>query len=97
MKIVNYFSPNFERKKRSVNLIKAIIIHYTGMQSERESLDRLCNPKSKVSSHFVINRKGKVYRLVKDNRTNHESPNPDKILDGDLDEFLESNLYNIND
>ena len=36
------------------------------------------------------------YRMVKDNRTNYESSNPDKVLDGDLDEFLESNLYNLN-
>ena len=34
------------------------------------------------------------YRLVKDNRTNFESSNPDKILDGEIDEFLESSLYN---
>ena len=37
------------------------------MQSERESIDRLCDPKSKVSSHFVIGRTGKIYRLVEDN------------------------------
>ena len=34
------------------------------------------------------------YRMVKDNRTNHESSNPDKVLDGDIDAFLESSLYN---
>ena len=67
MKVANYyFSPNFDNRKRSINSIKIIIIHYTGMQSERESLIRLCNPKSKVSSHFVINQNGKVYRLVQD-------------------------------
>ena len=38
------------------------------MQSERESIIRLCNSKSKVSSHFVISRKGKIYRLVQDNK-----------------------------
>ena len=38
------------------------------MQSERESIIRLCNPKSKASSHFLINQSGKVYRLVQDNR-----------------------------
>ena len=38
------------------------------MQSERESLSRLIDPKSKVSSHFLINQKGKVFRLVDDNR-----------------------------
>ena len=34
------------------------------------------------------------YRLVKDNRTNFESSDPDKILDGEIDEFLENSLYN---
>ena len=38
------------------------------MQSERESIVRLCDPKSKVSSHFLINQDGKVYRLVQDSR-----------------------------
>ena len=64
----SYYSPNFNRKKRSKASIKTIIIHYTGMQSERESLSRLCSPKSKVSSHFVISQNGRVYRLVQDNQ-----------------------------
>jgi len=68
MKINNLYSPNFNRKKRSIKLIKIIIIHYTGMQSERESILRLRDPKSKVSSHFVISRSGKIYRLVQDNK-----------------------------
>ena len=64
----SFYSPNFNRKKRSKNSIKIIVIHYTGMQSERESVSRLCNPKSKVSSHFVISQNGRVYRLVQDNQ-----------------------------
>ncbi len=36
------------------------------------------------------------YRLVKDNRTGEESSDPDKILDGDIDNFLESSLYKLN-
>ncbi len=67
MKYNNVFSPNFDKNKRSKNTIKAIVFHYTGMQSERESLDRLIDPKSKVSSHFLINKTGKIYRLVQDN------------------------------
>ena len=35
------------------------------------------------------------YRLVKDNRTNHESTSPDKVLDGEIDEFLEKSLYQL--
>ena len=35
------------------------------------------------------------YRLVKDNRTGQESSDPDKILDGNIDNFLESSLYKL--
>jgi peptide chain release factor 2 len=30
------------------------------------------------------------YKMVKDHRTNRESGNPDKVLDGDLDEFIDA-------
>tara|TARA_B100001123_G_C14962111_1_gene888094 strand:+ start:22 stop:732 length:711 start_codon:yes stop_codon:yes gene_type:complete len=66
MRITKYYSPNFDFKERSSRSITAIIIHYTGMQSERESLKRLTNPNKKVSCHYLINRKGKIFRLVKD-------------------------------
>ena len=69
MKINVIYSPNFDQKKRSSKSIKLLVIHYTGMQSERESIMRLCNPKYKVSSHFVINQNGKIYRLVQDYQT----------------------------
>ena len=68
MKIKRLYSPNFTKKKRSNSSIKFLIIHYTGMQSERESIIRLCNFRSKVSSHFLINKQGKIYRLVLDNQ-----------------------------
>ena len=38
------------------------------MQSERESIIRLCNPTYKTSCHLLVNQNGKVYRLVQDNR-----------------------------
>tara|TARA_Y100000590_G_scaffold467741_1_gene647719 strand:+ start:5085 stop:5795 length:711 start_codon:yes stop_codon:yes gene_type:complete len=66
MLITKYYSPNFSLKKRSSKIITQIILHYTGMQSERESLKRLTSPKSKVSCHYVINRNGKIFRLVED-------------------------------
>ena len=69
MKINVINSPNFDQRKRSSKSIKLLVIHYTGMQSERESIMRLCNPKYKVSSHFVINQNGKIYRLVQDDQT----------------------------
>jgi len=35
------------------------------------------------------------YKLIKDLRTNHEENNVDKVLDGELDEFIEAYLKNI--
>ena len=35
------------------------------------------------------------YKLVKDNRTNFESTSPEKILNGEIDDFLEESLYQI--
>ena len=66
MKIVSNFSPNHSTKTRPNNQIKFVIIHYTGMQSEIESIKRLKNPKYAVSCHYLINRKGKIFRMVKD-------------------------------
>jgi len=66
MEITKLYSPNFNSKKRGSNNIASIIIHYTGMQSERESIERLTSSSSKVSCHYLINRSGKVFRLVED-------------------------------
>ena len=68
MKKVLNLSPNYSKKLRSKEFINFIIIHYTGMQSEIESLKRLKNINSKVSCHYFINRKGKIIQMVKDNR-----------------------------
>ena len=61
-------SSNCSSKIRKKKNIKFIIIHYTGMQSEIESIRRLKNIRSKVSCHYYINRKGLITQLVKDNR-----------------------------
>ena len=66
MNIIFHFSPNFSKKKRKIKDIKFVIMHYTGMQSEIESINRLKNPKSRVSCHYLINRKGSVIQMVKD-------------------------------
>ena len=38
------------------------------MQSEIESINRLKNPKFKVSCHYLINRKGQIVQMVKDKK-----------------------------
>ena len=66
MKKSQYLSPNYSKKIRPAKKIEFIIIHYTGMQSEIESIKRLKNPRQKVSCHYLINRKGEVIQMVKD-------------------------------
>ena len=66
MKIIVNFSPNFPKKMRARREIKFVIIHYTGMQSEIESIKRLKNPKHQVSCHYLITRKGKVIQMVRE-------------------------------
>lgn len=68
MKINYNPSPNYSVKKRAKKDIKFLIIHYTGMQSEIESIKRLKNIKSKVSCHYLINKRGQVTQMVKDNK-----------------------------
>jgi len=56
----------YSKKLRKIKDIKFIIFHYTGMQSEIESIKRLTNKKAKVSCHYLINRKGLIIQMVKD-------------------------------
>ena len=66
MKIKVLKSLNHSSQDRSKNKIKFIVIHYTGIQSERACVERLTNKKSKVSTHYLINKKGDITRMVDD-------------------------------
>jgi len=64
MKYINkYKSPNFNERKKG-SKIKFIILHYTAMRSDKKALDYLSYIKNKVSSHFLINKKGHIFNLV---------------------------------
>ena len=64
-KIYDY-SPNFSLPKRPKKSIKFIIIHYTGMKKELDSIKRLQSFRSKVSSHYLIKKNGEILILVPD-------------------------------
>jgi N-acetylmuramoyl-L-alanine amidase len=61
-------SPNYSKKIRRIIDIKFVVIHYTGMQSEIESITRLKSIKSKVSCHYFINYKGIITQMVLDKK-----------------------------
>ena len=52
IKLTTKYSPNFGLPKRPKKRIKFIIIHYTGMKKETAAIERLLNPRSKVSYHI---------------------------------------------
>ena len=62
----NINSTNFSKETRNSKDIKFLIIHYTGMQSKIESIKRLTSSKHKVSCHYLIDRNGKIIRIVED-------------------------------
>ena len=84
-----------KNKETCMNMLKARLYDYEIKKREEENRNTK-NSKSEIGwGHQIRSYVLQPYRLVKDNRTNFESTSPDKILDGDLDEFLEQSLYKI--
>ena len=84
-----------KNKETCMNMLKARLYDYEIKKREEENQNTE-NSKSEIGwGHQIRSYVLQPYRLVKDNRTNFESTSPDKILDGDLDEFLEQSLYKI--
>ena len=59
MKIENLSSANFD--ERGGVKPSLVILHYTGMETAKQALDRLTYPDSKVSAHYTIDEDGSVY------------------------------------
>ena len=67
------------------------------LQRRKKESDNIESSKSEIGwGHQIRSYVLHPYRMVKDNRTNYENSNPDKVLDGEIDEFLENSLYKIN-
>lgn len=56
-------SPNFD-ERTGLARPDMIILHYTGMQFAHEAVHRLCDPKARVSSHYVVMDNGAIAQLV---------------------------------
>ncbi|WP_428487088.1 N-acetylmuramoyl-L-alanine amidase [Rhodopila sp.] len=60
-------SPNHDARPDGVP-IDMLVLHYTGMKTPREAVDRLRDPAAKVSSHYIVDEDGSVARLVPEDR-----------------------------
>lgn len=66
MMIQDYPSPNFD--ERNGVAINMLVLHYTGMPNGQAAIDWLCNPVAKVSSHYVVEEDGRIFRLVAEDK-----------------------------
>ncbi|MDB9710669.1 peptide chain release factor 2 [Candidatus Pelagibacter ubique] len=84
-----------KNKDTCMNMLKARLYDFELKKKEQES-QTIESSKSEIGwGHQIRSYVLHPYRMVKDNRTNFESSNPDKILDGEIDDFLESSLYKV--
>lgn len=60
-------SPNFNERAEDTR-ITYVIAHYTGMKDAQSALNRLCDPASKVSAHYVIDEAGATIQLVDESK-----------------------------
>jgi N-acetylmuramoyl-L-alanine amidase len=56
-------SPNFD-ERTGLARPDMIVLHYTGMQVTHDALHRLCDPKARVSSHYLVLESGSILQLV---------------------------------
>ncbi len=82
-----------KNKETCMNMLRARLYDFEIKKKEKEN-ENTESSKSEIGwGHQIRSYVLQPYRLVKDNRSNFESSNPDKILDGEIDEFLEQSLY----
>lgn len=48
--------------------IDTLVLHYTGMRTAQDAIDRLRDPAARVSSHYVVEEDGTVWQLVDETR-----------------------------
>ena len=65
MNLIEAPSPNFDPRTAPPD---TIVLHYTGMQTGEAAIERLCDPAARVSSHYVVEEDGRIFRLVPEER-----------------------------
>lgn len=56
-----WLSPNHGVRHLALDMV---VLHYTGMHTAKEALERLCDPQAQVSAHYLIDEDGAAHALV---------------------------------
>jgi peptide chain release factor 2 len=76
-------------------MLKARLYEYE-MQKKEEENQKESNSKTDIGwGHQIRSYVLQPYQLVKDLRNRTESTNPQSVLDGNIDEFIEEGIKNI--
>jgi N-acetylmuramoyl-L-alanine amidase len=67
LKVRELPSPNHDARPDGTPM-DSIVLHYTGMRTAREAIERLRDPAARVSSHYLVEEDGAVWRLVPEDR-----------------------------
>jgi N-acetylmuramoyl-L-alanine amidase len=67
MRLLDHPSPNHGPRPPDV-AVDMLILHYTGMRTAAEAIERLCAPEAQVSAHYLIDEDGAVLRMVPEER-----------------------------
>ncbi len=82
-----------KNKETCFNMLKARLYKYELQKKEKESAN-LSKAKTDIGwGHQIRSYVLQPYRLVKDLRNNLENTDPERVLNGDIDSFLEASLY----
>ena len=82
-----------KNKETCFNMLKARLYKFE-IQKKEEASENLAKSKTEIGwGHQIRSYVLQPYRLVKDLRNNLENTDPESVLDGDIDEFLEAALY----
>ena len=84
-----------KNKETCMNMLKARLYDFELKKKEKENQNTESSKLEIGWGHQIRSYVLQPYQLVKDNRSNFESTSPDKVLDGEIDEFLEQSLYKI--
>ena len=77
-----------KNKETCMNMLKARLYDFEIKRKEKQNQNKEDEKLDIGWGHQIRSYVLQPYRLVKDNRTNYESTNPDKVLEGEIDEFL---------
>ena len=67
MRMIDHPSPNHNARREGAP-IDILLLHYTGMETAEEAIERLCDPAAQVSAHYTIDEDGTVYTHVPEDR-----------------------------